>query len=150
MLRVGVFQSAELMAGAVFIVAWGPRKGTTGPGFCVAPLASMGPRPWSGRTVFASPRRPSAGGVVSYSDLRMQDTEAGTVDEDWEVRLSFLPQDWRELVQDTGALKRLRKDKAVDNLLRTLLLHLQAGGNRGTGHRRIVGAVPDPRQRPCS
>ena len=34
----------------------------------------------------------------------MQDTEAGTVDEDWEVLLSFLPQDWRELAQDTGAL----------------------------------------------
>ena len=48
----------------------------------------------------------------------MQDTEAGTVDEDWEVLLSFLPQDWRELAQDTGALKGLRKDKAVDNLLR--------------------------------
>ena len=54
----------------------------------------------------------------------MQDTEAGAVDEDWEVLLSFLPQDWRELAQDTGALKGLRKDKAVDNLLRTLLLHL--------------------------
>ena len=30
---------------------------------------------------------------------------AGTVDEDWDVLLSFLPQDWRELAQDTGALK---------------------------------------------
>ena len=49
----------------------------------------------------------------------MQDTEAGTVDEDWDVLLSFLPRDWRELAQDTGALKGLRKDKAVDNLLRT-------------------------------
>ena len=57
----------------------------------------------------------------------MQDTEAGAVDEDWEVLLSFLPQDWRELAQDTGALKGLRKDKAVDNLLRTLLLHLGCG-----------------------
>ena len=57
----------------------------------------------------------------------MQDTEAGTVDEDWEVLLSFLPQDWRELAQDTGALKGLRKDKAVDNLLRTLLPHLGCG-----------------------
>ena len=41
--------------------------------------------------------------------------------------LSFLPRDWRELAQDTGALKGLRKDKAVDNLLRTLLLHLGCG-----------------------
>ena len=52
---------------------------------------------------------------------------AGTVDEDWDVLLSFLPQDWRELAQDTGALKGLRKDKTVDNLLRTLLLHLGCG-----------------------
>ena len=49
------------------------------------------------------------------------------MDEDWEVLLSFLPQDWRELARDTGALKGLRKDKAVDNLLRTLLLHLGCG-----------------------
>ena len=41
--------------------------------------------------------------------------------------LSFLPRDWRELAQDTGALKGLRKDKAVDSLLRTLLLHLGCG-----------------------
>ena len=31
------------------------------------------------------------------------------------------------MAQDTGALKGLRKDKAVDNLLRTLLLHLGCG-----------------------
>ena len=51
MLRVGVFQPAELMAGATFIVAWGPRKGTVGPGFCVAPHASMGqPFPYDSDT----------------------------------------------------------------------------------------------------
>ena len=44
----------------------------------------------------------------------MHDTEAGTVDEDWDVLLSFLPQDWRELAQATGALKGLRKDKTVE------------------------------------
>ena len=59
--------------------------------------------------------------------MRMHDTEAGTVDEDWDVLLSFLPRDWRELARDTGALKGLRKDKTVDNLLRTLLLHLGCG-----------------------
>ena len=57
----------------------------------------------------------------------MHDTETGTVDEDWDVLRSFLPRDWRELAQDTGALKGLRKDKTVDNLLRTLLLHLGCG-----------------------
>ena len=59
--------------------------------------------------------------------MRMRDTEAGTVDEDWDVLSSFLPRDWRELAEDTGALKGLRKDKSVDNLLRTLLLHLGCG-----------------------
>ena len=59
--------------------------------------------------------------------MRMHDTEAGAVDEDWDVLLSFLPRDWRELARDTGALKGLRKDKTVDNLLRTLVLHLGCG-----------------------
>ena len=59
--------------------------------------------------------------------MRMHDTEAGPVDEDWDVLRSFLPRDWRELARDTGALKGLRKDKTVDNLLRTLLLHLGCG-----------------------
>ena len=27
--------------------------------------------------------------------------------EDWDVLLSFLPRDWRELARDTGALKTL-------------------------------------------
>ena len=49
------------------------------------------------------------------------------MDEDWEVLMSFLPADWRELAQDTGALKGLRKDKSVESLLRTLLLHLGCG-----------------------
>ena len=38
----------------------------------------------------------------------MQDLETGPVDEDWDVLLSFLPPDWRELARDTGALKGLR------------------------------------------
>ena len=41
MLRVGVFHPSALIAGAEFIVAWRPMKGTTGPGFCVAPWAAM-------------------------------------------------------------------------------------------------------------
>ena len=46
----------------------------------------------------------------------MHDTEIGAGGEDWDVLLSFLPPDWQELARDTGALKGLRKDKAVDNL----------------------------------
>ena len=42
------------------------------------------------------------------------------MDEEWEVVSSFLPEGWRELARETGALKGLRKDKSVDALLRTL------------------------------
>lgn len=49
------------------------------------------------------------------------------MDEDWDLLVSFLPSEWRELAAETGALKGLRKDKSVDNLLRTLLIHLGCG-----------------------
>jgi len=49
------------------------------------------------------------------------------VDEDWALLTSFLPKDWRELAAARGALKGLRKDKSVENLLRTLLIHLGCG-----------------------
>ena len=49
------------------------------------------------------------------------------MNEDWEVLTAFLPSDWRTLADDTGALKGLRKDKSVEHLLRTLLLHLGCG-----------------------
>jgi hypothetical protein len=49
------------------------------------------------------------------------------VDEDWALLSSFLPCNWQELAADTGALKGLRKDKSVENLLRTLLIHLGCG-----------------------
>ncbi len=49
------------------------------------------------------------------------------MDEEWEVVSLFLPEGWRELARETGALKGLRKDKSVDALLRTLLLHLACG-----------------------
>lgn len=49
------------------------------------------------------------------------------MDEDWDVVVSCLPKDWHELARETGALKGLRKDKSVETLLRTLLLHLACG-----------------------
>lgn len=49
------------------------------------------------------------------------------MDEDWDVLVSFLPSEWPELAAETGALKGLRKDKSVDNLMRTLLIHLGCG-----------------------
>ena len=48
------------------------------------------------------------------------------MDEDWDVVSSFLPEGWRDLARESGALKGLRKDKS-DALLRTLLLHLACG-----------------------
>lgn len=47
--------------------------------------------------------------------------------EDWDLLVTFLPANWRELAAETGALKGLRKDKSVDNLLRVLLIHLGCG-----------------------
>ena len=49
------------------------------------------------------------------------------MDEDWELLLSFFPENWEELAAQTGALRGLRKDKAPDKLLRTLLIHLGCG-----------------------
>src|SRR4029077_14495241 len=48
-------------------------------------------------------------------------------DEDWDLLLSFLPPNWRELAQSTSALKGLRQDKSEENYLRVLLLHLGCG-----------------------
>ena len=47
--------------------------------------------------------------------------------EGWQVLLSFLPDNWRELAASTGALKGLRKDKSPENLLRVLLVHPRCG-----------------------
>ena len=55
--------------------------------------------------------------------------------EDWELLVSFLPANWQDLAVETGALKGLRKNKSVENLLRVLLLHL------GCGHSLIETAV---------
>ena len=47
--------------------------------------------------------------------------------EDWDVLATFLPEDWRRLASETGALKGLRKDKSADGLLRVLLMHVACG-----------------------
>ena len=53
--------------------------------------------------------------------------KVGTMGDAWDVLCLALPQDWRKLAQETGASRGLRKDPSVDNLLRTLLLHLGCG-----------------------
>jgi hypothetical protein len=49
------------------------------------------------------------------------------MNEDWPLLLSFFPSKWIELAGQTDALKQLRKDKDVENYLRTLLLHIGCG-----------------------
>ncbi len=41
------------------------------------------------------------------------------ISEDWSVLLSFLPENWKDLAADTGALRGLRKDKSPEMLLPT-------------------------------
>ena len=48
-------------------------------------------------------------------------------DEDWNVLLSFLPRNWKQLAQVAGAMKGLRQDKSEENCLRVLLMHLGCG-----------------------
>lgn len=47
--------------------------------------------------------------------------------EDWPILLSFFPDNWVELASSTNALKGLRKDKAAENYMRTLLMHIGCG-----------------------
>ena len=47
--------------------------------------------------------------------------------EDWQLLMSFLPGNWRDLAASTGMLKGLRKDKSPEKLLRVLLIHLGCG-----------------------
>ena len=47
--------------------------------------------------------------------------------EDWPVLMSFFPEDWLETAAATGVTTKLRKDKDVENYLRTLLIHLACG-----------------------
>lgn len=47
--------------------------------------------------------------------------------EDWPVLLSFFPKNWIEMASATNTLKGLRKDKDVENYIRTLLLHVGCG-----------------------
>lgn len=47
--------------------------------------------------------------------------------EDWPILVSFFPDNWGELASSTNALKGLRKDKAAEDYIRTLLIHLACG-----------------------
>ena len=49
------------------------------------------------------------------------------MNEDWPILLSFFPDNWLELATTTDATKKLRKDKDVENYIRTLLIHIGCG-----------------------
>lgn len=47
--------------------------------------------------------------------------------EDWEVLLSFFPENWVDLALDNNVAKGLRKDKDLEKYMRTLLIHIACG-----------------------
>jgi hypothetical protein len=50
-----------------------------------------------------------------------------TLGEDWQVLLGLFPSNWEELGRSTGAVARLRGFESLNELLRTLLLHVGCG-----------------------
>ena len=66
------------------------------------------------------------------------------MEEDWPVLLSFFPDNWTELANQTNALKNLRKDKDIENYLRTLLIHIGCGHSlRETATRAKLAGLAD-------
>ena len=66
------------------------------------------------------------------------------MNEDWPVLLSFFPWNWAKLAYETQALKGLRKDKAAEDYLRTLLLHVACGHSlRETATRAKLAGLAD-------
>ncbi len=64
--------------------------------------------------------------------------------EDWSLLLCFFPSNWVELAAETDVLKKLRKDKDVENYLRTLLLHIGCGYSlRDTATRAKLAGLAD-------
>lgn len=49
--------------------------------------------------------------------------------ESWDVLVRHLPDEWRELARQTGAVKRLRGFRDIDSLLRLLLMHVATGSS---------------------
>ena len=64
--------------------------------------------------------------------------------EDWPILLSFFPDNWVELASASDALKGLRKDKAAENYMRTLLIHIACGHSmRETATRAKLAGLAD-------
>ena len=56
------------------------------------------------------------------------------IQEDWELLVSFLPANWRDLAAETGALNGLRKNKSAEDLL------ADRGYSMARGLRHVVQA----------
>jgi hypothetical protein len=64
--------------------------------------------------------------------------------EDWPVLLSFFPDNWIELATTTNAIKGLRKGKAAEDYIRTLLIHIACGYSmRETATRAKLAGLAD-------
>ncbi len=64
--------------------------------------------------------------------------------EDWAVLESFFPENWAGLALENNAIKGLRKDKAVENYIRTLLIHIACGYSmRETATRAKLSGLAD-------
>jgi hypothetical protein len=48
-------------------------------------------------------------------------------DESWEVLVGLFPSDWRQRARELGVVERLRGFTSIDDLMRTLLLHVAQG-----------------------
>jgi len=50
------------------------------------------------------------------------------MDENWQVVISLLPSNWKELAKETGAMvRKLRSFASEDDVIRTLLIHIAQG-----------------------
>src|SRR6202158_5280168 len=67
--------------------------------------------------------------------------------EDWKVLLGLFPRHWEELGRSTGAVSRLRGFDSLNDLLRTLLLHVGCGWSlretAGQARRAGIAEVSD-------
>lgn len=62
-----------------------------------------------------------------YSEYTLSMNTPSLFDEEWQLLISFLPTDWRELAHTQGAIRRERCIADPEALLRMLLLHVATG-----------------------
>jgi len=64
--------------------------------------------------------------------------------EDWAILRTMFPQDWLRIGRDSGAVTRLRGFDSLDDLLRTLLMHVGCGWSlRETAVRAKLAGIAD-------